>query len=140
MGKQLQNISVFQQQQQVQEIWKFIRFQEEEEEKKDQIASVSEGSDKMTGLLEEVRKCFKRLTVLWHKNIKSTILGILFANDFILKLDIRNRAVKDVKKHLEDFVFEIIMKLVLLIITLFFPVLPHFALNNFVFPRIHLII
>ena len=63
MGKQLQNISVFQQQQQVQEIWKFIRFQEEEE-KKDQIASVSEGSDKMTGLLEEVRKCFKRLTVL----------------------------------------------------------------------------
>ena len=64
MGKQLQNISVFQQQQQVQEIWKFIRFQEEEEEKKDQIASVSEGSDKMTGLLEEVRKCFKRLTVL----------------------------------------------------------------------------
>ena len=63
MGKQLQNISVFQQQQQVQEIWKFIRFLEEEE-KKDQIASVSEGLDKMTGLLEEVRKCFKRLTVL----------------------------------------------------------------------------
>ena len=67
MGKQLQNISVFQQQQQVQEIWKFIRLQEEEEEKKDQIASVSEGSDKMTGLLEEVRKCFKRLTVLEHQ-------------------------------------------------------------------------
>ena len=63
MGKQLQNISVFQQQQQyLQEIWKFIWNQEEE--KKDQIASVSEGSDKMTGLLEEVRKCFKRLTVL----------------------------------------------------------------------------
>ena len=52
-------------------------------------------------------------------------MGILFANDFILKLDIRNRAVKDVKKHLEDFVFEIIMKLVLLIITLFFQLFEH---------------
>ena len=52
MGKQLQNISVFQQQQQVQEIWKFIRLQEEEEEKKKIKLQVSvKGQTKWLGYL-----------------------------------------------------------------------------------------
>ena len=51
MGKQLQNISVFQQQQQVQEIWKFIRFQEEEEEKKLKLQVSVEGQTKWLGYL-----------------------------------------------------------------------------------------
>ena len=51
MGKQLQNISVFQQQQQVQEIWKFIRFQEEEEEKKIKLQVSVKGQTKWLGYL-----------------------------------------------------------------------------------------